>query len=177
VTSDKARRAIAQEAKDLNEAQEYLDKAAKAYKDAMEAKPGEKEFRSPDGRMEEAVRLYATISRHKAEYEEAVLKKKSERAASTTVAGVRGGGPPPGAIPASAFERVIGMCQDHIPEPAQLIRDHPGELHFERGLSLDEELKLRKECGSDAKGIVAEIRAQLSKTPAQPVPKPAAKSK
>jgi len=174
VTSDKAKQAIAQEGKDFNEAQGYLDKAAKAYKDAMEAKPGEKEFRSPDGRMEEAVRLYATISRHKAEYEEAVLRKKNERATPTTVA-VRGGGTSSGAISASAFERVVVMCQDHTLELAQLIRDHPGELHFERGLTLDEELRLRKECGSDAKGIIAEIRAQLSRTPVQPVTKPAAK--
>ena len=52
----------------------------------MEDKPGEKEFRSPDNRMEEAVHLYATISRHKLEYQEAVLKKKSDREGGTNTA-------------------------------------------------------------------------------------------
>src|SRR6202012_3351321 len=78
VTSDKAKESMAQEEKDFNEAQAYLDKAAKAYKDALQAKPSEKEFREPDARMEQAVQLYATINRHKEEYVAAVLKKQQE---------------------------------------------------------------------------------------------------
>jgi hypothetical protein len=166
VSSDKAKLSIAQEEKDFTEAQAYLDKAAKAYKDAMEGKPGEKEFRSPDARMEEAVRLYATITRHKAEYEEAVLKKKSEKGGGTLVAGTRGPGEAPQGAQNSTLNQVIGMCQDHLADIAQLIKDHPSELHFEKGLTLNEELRLRKECGADSKSILDEIKSQLAKATA-----------
>jgi hypothetical protein len=165
VTTEKAKKAMEQEEKDFSEAQAYLDKAAKAYKDALQGKAGEKEFRSPDARMEEAVRLYATINRHKAEYQEAVLKKKQQRvpalgeegSGSRDAVGERSPG-------ASSLTQVIGMCQDHIPDIGQLVRDHPTELHFERGLTLADELKLKRECGSDSKGILDEIKAQLGKT-------------
>ncbi len=164
-TSEKATQSIAQEDKDFNDAQAYLDKAAKSYKDAMEAKPGEKEFRAPDGRMENAVRLYATISRHKAEYAAAVEKKKSEHAGGASPAGASGSrSATPSESPASStFNRIIGMCQDHQPDIAELIKDHPTELHFDKGLTLDEELKLRKECGAaDGKSIKDEIQKQVS---------------
>jgi hypothetical protein len=164
VTSEKAKQSLAQEETDFNDAQAYLDKAAKAYKDAMQAKPGEKEFRSPDARMEEAVRLYATISRHKAEYQEAVLKKKNERAVAER--GSSRGGDRPGTT--SVLDQVIGMCQDHISEIGQLIRDHPGELHFDKGLTLKEELRVKKECGADSKSIIEAVKAQQpAKAPAK----------
>jgi hypothetical protein len=178
VTSDKAKQSIAQEEKDFTEAQNYLDKAAKAYKDAMEAKPGEKEFRSPDARMEEAVRLYATISRHKLEYQEAVLKKKMDRenGGVDSVGSSRGSGGGSGASPgtpglppskpAGVLTQVIGMCQDHISDIAQLIKDHPDELHFTKGLTLNEELNLKKQCGTESKAILDAIKAQVAPRPA-----------
>lgn len=161
-TSVKAKQSIAQEEKDFTEAQTYLDKATKAYKDAMEAKPTEKEFRSPDARMEQAVRLYATINRHKAEYEEAVLKKKEERNGTSSTRGSGGGTPP-----ASPLNQVIGMCQDHVPDIGQLIRDHPSELPFDKGLSLSDELRLKKECGADSKSILDEVKAQIARKSAK----------
>jgi tetratricopeptide (TPR) repeat protein len=171
VSSDKARQSMAQEEKDFTDAQAYLDKAAKAYKDAMQAKPNEKEFRSPDARMEEAVRLYATINRHKEEYEQAVLKKRKERevAQRSTGASVDGsGGGSRSSVSGSPLDQIIGMCQDHIPDIGQLVRDHPSELHFDRGLTLKEELKVKKECGTDSKGILEAVKAQLpSKAPAK----------
>jgi len=175
MTSEKAKQSIAQEEKDFNDAQSYLDKAAKAYKDAMEAKPGEKEFRSPDARMEEAVRLYATISRHKTEYEEAVQKKKNERAGGNLVTdNSRGVGPVTEAAN-STLNRVIGMCQDHQPDIGELIKDHPAELHFDKGLTLDEELKVRKECGAaDSKSILDEIKKQVGAKGVVPAPAKAA---
>jgi len=172
IASDKAKQALAQEEQDFNEAQSYLDKAAKAYKDALQGKPGEKEFRAPDARMEEAVRLYATINRHKAEYQEAVLRKKQQHVAATTVADSARGvglGAGAGAAPeGSVLTRVIGMCQDHIPDIGQLIRDHPSELHFEKGLTLAEELNLKKECGGESRAILEQIRTQVAKTPPPP---------
>ncbi len=161
-TSDAARKSMAQEEKYFTDAQAYIDKAAKYYKDAIQAKPSEKEFRVPDGRMEEAVRLYATIARHKAEYREAVLKKQQERASGiTATCETRGAGSTPEATKGSPFTRVIGMCQDHMANIAQMIQDHPDELHFEKGSRLNEDKKLPKECGTDTKAIREAIKAQV----------------
>ena len=180
VTSDKAKQSLAQEEKDFNEAQAYLDKAAKAYKDAIQAKPSEKEFRDPDARIEEAVRLYTTINRHKAEYQEAVAKKAAEREKTAVAAGSRsaGAGGASGVAGGSTLDRVIGMCQDHVPDIGQLIKDHPDEIHFERGLTLGEELRVKKECGGESKAIMDSIKAEIpaSKPPAisnTPAVKPA----
>lgn len=171
-TSDKAKQSLAQEDKDFTEAQTYLDKSAKAYKDAMQARPSEKEFRSPDARMEQAVRLYATISRHKTEYQDAVNKKKTERAAlngSPAAIGIRSTGP--STQSGSVLNQIIGMCQDHITDIGQLIKDHSAELHFDQGLSLNDELKVRKECGAESKGIIDAIKAQAASKPALQVKK------
>ncbi len=167
LTSDKAKQSIAQEEKDFTEAQNYLDKAAKAYKQAMEGKPGEKEFRSPDNRMEEAVHLYATISRHKLEYQEAVLKKKSDREGGTNTATAdssRGGGSGGGKTgnDTPPLTQVIGLCQDHLPGIAELIKDHPDDLHFVKNPTLAEDLTVKKECGADSKAILDEIKAQVA---------------
>jgi hypothetical protein len=156
IISEAAKQSIEQESKHFVGAQAYLDKAAKAYKDALQAKPSEKVFSASDGRMEQAVRLYATIARHKSEYEAAIQKKKNE------IAMVRANGTPKAApkTPGLPLDRIIRMCQDHVTDIAQLIKDHPIEIHFENGLTLDEELHLRKECGGESKGIIAAIKAQ-----------------
>lgn len=156
-SSESAKQAMAQENKDFEDAQNYLDKATKAYKDAIQNKPGEKEFRPPDGRMEEAVKLYATISRHKAEYQEAVAKRKHP-AATTTVA-TRGAEAP---AAKSALDQIVSMCQDHVPDIGQMVVDHPAELHFEKGLTLAEELRLKKECGTSSPAILKEIKSQVA---------------
>jgi hypothetical protein len=155
-TSDRAKQAITQEDKDFEEAQNYLDKATKAYKDAIQAKSGEKEFRTPDGRMEEAVKLYATIARHKVEYQEAVAKR--QHGAVTTVAS-RGAEAP---AAKSSLDQIVAMCQDHIPDIGEMIRDHPTELAFEKGLTLAEELRLKKECGTTSASILNQIKAQVA---------------
>jgi hypothetical protein len=163
-TSDAAKKSIAQEEKYFNDAQAYIDKAAKYYKDAIQAKSSEKEFRVPDGRMEEAVRLYATIQRHKTEYREALLKKEQERASGiAATAETRSPVSAPASPRLAAFNRIIGMCEDHTPDIAQLIQDHPDDLHFDKGPSLDEDLKLKKECGADSKAILDAIKAQTAK--------------
>jgi hypothetical protein len=56
----------------------------------------------------------------------------------------------------------MGMCGDHITGIGQLIKDHPDDLHFRKGLSLNEDLRIRKECGTEAAGIEDAIKAQLS---------------
>ncbi len=171
VSSDKAKKSIAQEEADFNEAQTYLDKAAKAYKDALQAKPGEKEFREPDARMEEAVKLYGTINRHKEEYRDAVLKKQQEHGQLGTAVASRNASPANGgSAPAGnpGFVQVISMCQDRVSDIGQLIVDHPTELHFDKSLTLSEELQLKKECGDDSKVILEKIKAQVSGKTAVP---------
>ena len=69
---------------DSQKAQHLLDDARKLYKDAIQAKPGEKEFQEPDARMERAIAVYATIARHKQEYERFIAEQK--KAAPPTVA-------------------------------------------------------------------------------------------
>jgi hypothetical protein len=121
--------------------------------------------------MEEAVRLYATISRHKTEYQEAVIKKQQERTSGTTAnAGTRGVAPVTETPTATPFNQIISLCQDHTSDIAQLIQDHPTELHFEKGTSMSEDLKLKKECGSDSKAILDAIKAQSGAKPAPPKP-------
>jgi hypothetical protein len=161
-TSDAAKKSMAQEEKYFSDAQAYIDKAAKYYKDAIQAKSSEKEFRVPDGRMEEAVRLYATIARHKAEYQEAVLKKQQGRNGVPTTSDAPGVPPVAEVSTATPFNQVIGLCQDHTADIAQLIQDHPAELHFEKGTTFNEDLKLKKECGADSKAILDAIKAQTA---------------
>lgn len=163
-TSDKAKQAIAQEDQDFKDAQTYLDKAGKAYKDALQAKPGEKEFRTPDARLEQAVKLYETINRHKLEYQEAVAKKRQLHAGTTAAASTttRAVGPAPAPDTKSGFDQVISMCQDHTQDIAQLVADHPGELTFTKGLTVNEDIKLKRECGGDYAGIRDAIKAQVA---------------
>ncbi len=160
-TSDKAKQSMAQEDKDFKDAQDYLDKAGKAYKDALTAKSSEKEFRSPDARMEEAVKLYETINRHKLEYQEAVAKRTHTQVASASAAGSRSAGSEPAAK--SGYDQVIGMCQSHDTDIAQMITDHPTELAFTKGLTLAEDQKLKRECGADYGAIRDAIKNQVSK--------------
>jgi hypothetical protein len=61
---------------DFQKAQHLLDDARKLYKDAIQAKPGEKEFQEPDARMERAIAVYATIARHKEEYQRFLAEQK-----------------------------------------------------------------------------------------------------
>jgi hypothetical protein len=101
---------------EFQRAQTYLDDARKLYKDAIEAKPGEKEFREPDARMEQAVTVYGTIARHKEEYEK-YLAEKSSRVVAVAVA------PPPpipvsnGAPPVASPRSSRQTAQTTTPKP------------------------------------------------------------
>jgi hypothetical protein len=168
VSSDKAKRSMDQEEKNFTEAQAYLDQATKSYKDAIQAKPGEKEFREPDARMENAVRLYQTIARHKEEYQEAVKQKDSDKRklisnAGSSSAGSGGPRDVTSSSQISAYNQVIAMCKDHVSGIDGLIKEHPDEIHFLKGLSLAEDLELKRECGTDAPAIATAIKSQLGK--------------
>lgn len=78
----------AQAEADFQKAQQLLDDARKLYKDALQAKPNEKEFQEPDNRMEKAVEVYATIARHKQEYQKYVVTAQASK--STPTSGSRG---------------------------------------------------------------------------------------
>ena len=164
ISSEKAKQSMAQEDKDFAEAQTYLDKAAKLYKDAIQAKSGEKEFREPDGRMEQAVTVYGTIAHHKAEYAEAVAKLQAGGGASgTAVAGNNVTRSPGGAAaPSTPLNDVLDMCRDRTQGIAALIKNHPDELHFEKGLTVKEEISVNNSCGADGTAIVDAIRQQAA---------------
>ena len=171
MTSPAALQSIAEEDKDFVNAQNYIDKAAKAYKDAIQLKPDEKFFREPDARIEQAVKLYATIMRHKEEYRATVLRKQRTYVAqnntpppgpATVDTGSRSVGKGQPKAPAqSAYDRVILMCQQKVQGVSQLIHDHPTDLRFTTALTFDQDVALRRECGADAPNIVNEINAQL----------------
>ncbi len=165
ISSDKAKQSMAQEDKDFAEAQSYLDKAAKLYKDAIQAKSGEKEFREPDGRMEEAVTVYSTIAHHKAEYAEAVAKLQAGGGASGAAAAnnsTRSTGGGPAAAASTPINDVLDMCRDHTTGIAELIKGHPDELHFEKGITVKEEISINNSCGADSKEIVNAIHQQAA---------------
>ena len=168
MTSAAAQASIAEESKDYARAQEYIDKAAASYKDAIQLKPDEKYFREPDSRIEHAVKLYATIMRHKEEYRQAVLKKQGRSAPASDSSSARSvAAPTPatktGATTTAAYDRVIVMCQQKVAGVSQLIHDHPSDLRFTKALTFDQDVALRKECGQDAPEIVKEINAQLAR--------------
>jgi hypothetical protein len=112
---------------DFQKAQHLLDDARKLYKDAIQGKPGEKEFQEPDARMERAIAVYATISRHKKEYQRFLAEQKKAPAARPAEAAPVADGrtrqsPSPAApTPAAAntgsgpLNQIVQFCQAGMP--------------------------------------------------------------
>lgn len=107
---------------EFNKAQHLLDDARKLYKDAIQAKPGEKEFQEPDARMERAVAVYATIARHKEEYQKFLAEQK--KAAPVSMASTSGSIAPsdadarksfkaPGPV-TSPLDQIVQFCQANM---------------------------------------------------------------
>ena len=163
VTSDRARLSMNEEEASFVRAQAYLDKATKLYKDAMQLKVGEKEFREPDARMEEAVGLYATIARHKLEYQQALLKKTGKPAAAPAV--VATGNAPraaaSGEAKTSPLDRVMQLCKSKMADIVSIMKDHPEEFTFARNPTLDEDLAIRNQC-AEGPAILKVIRESVA---------------
>ena len=161
VTSARAKQSITEEEASFVRAQAYLDKATKYYKDALQLKVGEKEFREPDARMEEAVGLYATIARHKQEYREALLRKTGKTGGSVAISASASRSPAGGAKQTSPMDRVMQLCKSKLTDIVSIMKDHPEEFLFQKNPSLDEDLALRNQC-AEGPAIIKQIRESVA---------------
>jgi hypothetical protein len=161
VTSDQARASMNEEEASFTRAQNYLDKATKLYKDAIGMKTAEKEFREPDARMEEAVTLYATIARHKQEYQQALLKRGGGKQASPGAATANNAPRSASGAPASPTQRVLELCKSKMADIPSIIKDHRDEFAFQKNPTLDEDLAIRNQC-ADGPAIIKLIRDSVA---------------
>ncbi len=161
-----------QEGKLFQSAKGHLEDAARFYRDAIAGDRKEKEFKKPEGRIEEAVRLYATIERQRNEYE-ANLKKKTETetaARSTTRKNSKAAGPPPApnqgvtapttAEAGSSNAEILKLCGAHLDEPTVLgfVQDAPAP-NFD--LSANSLIALKNTCGTSYSKYVAAMRTKM----------------
>ena len=130
----------------------------------MQLKISEKEFREHDARMEEAVGLYATIARHKQEYQQAMMKKTG-RPQPTAVTASAATPAPRGTSPAGTkvppMTRLMQFCKSKMPDIVALMKDHPEDFVFLKNPTLDEDLAIRNEC-ADGPAIIKVIRDSVA---------------
>jgi hypothetical protein len=187
--------------KEFQQAQKYLDDARKLYKDAIQAKPSEKEFREPDGRLERAVTVYATIARHKEEYQNYLAQKGTQptpvappqappvqAAPPTQVASARSvtappkPSDPPPAAQITPLQQILKFCQagmglDSIKEYVndKAFLEDAKATNYQFNIRTDP-LALTESCKDKASPLQTLMRARLSPpsaTPAPPKPTPA----
>jgi hypothetical protein len=185
VTGDNSREAEDREAKLFTSAKGHLEKAAQYYRDAIATDSKEKELKVPEGRVEYAVRLYATIERQRTEY--AANRKKRDDTAhgrkegeAIKVARLDRGAtlpPPPGTAapqPQAAGEgpnaEVLKLCQEKLDDATILdfIKNSPAH---DFDLSVNGLVSLRKACGESTAKYVPAMRARMAPK-SRPVPKP-----
>lgn len=187
--------------KEFQRAQTYLDDARKLYKDAIEAKPAEKEFREPDGRLERAVTVYATIARHKEEYEKYLAERPAPTPARQPAASQpqpvlvsAAGSPktiatkPPVDAPTNPLQQVLKFCRasmdltsisDYVKDQAFL--DDARATNYKFNIRTDP-LALTEACKDKAGSLQTLMRSRLrpatapataaAKSPPPPKPTP-----
>lgn len=157
---------------DFNKAQHLLDDARKLYKDAIQAKPSEKEFQEPDARMERAISVYATIARHKEEYEKFLAQQKktsptqTAKNASPGSSGPVGSGGSNGA--STPLAQIVQYCQSGM--PLESIADYINDKQFlsdarESSYTFNfrtDPLALTSNCKDKAGAIQKAMRARLA---------------
>ena len=168
-------------------AQKLLDEARKYYKDALTAKDKEKEFREPDDRMEKAILVYATIQRHKEEYQKYLQQKNGGKppeapaVISQTVAApsklqppvAPGEAKPPVAADKTPLQQVVAFCQAGV--DAGSISDYIKAADFlddakKTGYKWDfrtDPISLKQACGDQAAALQKQIRDRLAAAPAR----------
>ena len=104
---------------DFQKAMRLIDEARKLYKDAIQAKPGEKVFQEPDDRMEKAVAVYATIARHKEEYKKALVASQQQpkppvRAASVSSTQADASQKTPASGGDTPLDMIVKYCQSGV---------------------------------------------------------------
>jgi hypothetical protein len=160
---------------DFQKAMRLIDEARKLYRDAIQAKPGEKVFQEPDNRMEKAVAVYATINRHKDEYKKAVLAsqqqpktppRSSTVSSQSTDDASQKSGPTPGS--ATPLDQIVKYCQGgvdmdtvtaYIKDPVflQQAKETGYKFNFQ-----NDPLVLAANCKSNAPAIQKMIRERLA---------------
>jgi hypothetical protein len=172
---------------DFQRAQKYLDEARKSYQDAIQAKPGEKEFREPDDRMEKAITVYATIARHKEEYQKFLAQSgakqppKAPAVENRSIDAARATNPAPekNPLPAPAeketpITQIVKYCQanmdmgtisDYIKDKAFM--DDVKASGYRYNIKIDP-FTLTKACTDKAGPIQKLIRARLAPPAARP---------
>jgi len=120
---------------EFQKAQHLLDDARRLYKDAIQAKPGEKEFQEPDARMERAIAVYATIARHKEEYQRFLAEQKKATPSGHATNVASGGGTPgktasgtEAVAGSSPLTQILQFCQAGM--PLDSINDYINDKQF-----------------------------------------------
>ena len=186
VAGDNSRDAEDKEVKFFNSAKGHLEKAAQFYREAIAINNKEIELKVPEGRIEYAVRLYATIERQRNEYIAASRKKGgASRTATPATLLAKGAVSPEGPKQAphpqpdpggsnhdSSNQEVMKLCQEKLDEPT--ILDFIKTLQAPQfDLSVNGLIAVRKSCGDSTGKYLAAMRARMgtrSKPPARPKP-------
>jgi hypothetical protein len=163
---------------DFQKAQHLLDDARKLYKDAIQAKPGEKEFQEPDTRMERAIAVYATIARHKAEYQKFLAQQKTAAPVQTAsnassgdpkVVRAAATGPAGASAGPSPLNQIVQFCQAGM--SLDSINDYINDKQFltdarESSYTFNfrtDPLTLSSNCKDKASAIQRSMRTRLAK--------------
>jgi hypothetical protein len=167
---------------DFQKAQRLLDGARKLYRDAIQAKPGEKEFQEPDTRMERAIGVYATIARHKAEYQRFLAEQKkaaptppdTTKVSASLTPGSKADNPsePLKTIQSSPnpLDQILQFCQAKM--TLESINDYISDRQFLSDVKASsytfnfrtDPLKLTSNCGTNAGPIQRAMRSRLAAT-------------
>jgi hypothetical protein len=183
----------------FQQAQKFLDEARRFYQDAIQAKPGEKGFREPDDRMEKAIMVYATISRHKEEYQKflaqngkaapspapPVEKRAADPVHATAPAPAPQNPAPPPAEAETPIIQIVKYCQANM--GMEVISEYVNDKAFMDDVKASrykfdiktDPLTLAKSCGNKADAIQKLVKTRLAppapRSPAAPPPAPAKK--
>lgn len=167
---------------DFQKAQRLLDGARKLYRDAIQAKPGEKEFQEPDTRMERAIGVYATIARHKAEYQRFLAEQKkaaptppdTTKVSASLTPGSKADNPSEAlkTIQSSPnpLDQILQFCQAKM--TLESINDYISDRQFLSDVKASsytfnfrtDPLKLTSNCGTNAGPIQRAMRSRLAAT-------------
>ncbi len=157
-------------------AQKLLDEARKNYGDALNARPKEEFFRAPDVRMETAIGVYATIQRHKEEYEKYLAEQKANPGAAPAAIAqntgeARGQTPPIAGKEKTPLQQVLDYCTasvdsgtitDYIKDDSFL--DDAKKTSYKFDFHTDP-LALKSACGDKASTYQQLIRTRLANKP------------
>lgn len=181
-SGDNSRDAQEKEATLFNTAKGHLEQAAQFYRDAIGSDSKRNDLKTPEGRIEYAVRLYATIERQRNEYVASLQKQGEERSRkipapaptpdpSLSSRGSKTDGTKPAAAGGSN-EEVLKLCEEKLDEGSILDFIKSPDAHtFD--LSVKGLVDLKHACGDSTGKYIAAMRAKTRPKPVSSTPKPA----